>query len=180
MTGVQGVQDWQIMIQIALRTMSKTLGFLSNLLKALTQNVSWLDIAASALDSLRVPWQKLIAWAESNESITASHTPNQIPVFFIFFLCWNVPENQTVGKHYKMLTQVCTHVPHYYWTNSLYRIKEILITLSPLSLTDMSHWCCWDLIDSLTVEDVDSKNLLMLFGKYDSLLAADSLVTAFS
>ena len=55
MTGVRGVQDWDIMIQIALRTMSKTLGFLSNLLKALTQNVSGLDIAASALDSLRVP-----------------------------------------------------------------------------------------------------------------------------
>ena len=55
MTGMQGVQDWDIMIQIALRTMSKTLCFLSNLLEALTQNVSGLDIAASALDSLRVP-----------------------------------------------------------------------------------------------------------------------------
>ena len=55
MTGMQGVQDWDIMIQIALRTMSKTLGFLNNLLEALTQNVSGLDFAASALDSLRVP-----------------------------------------------------------------------------------------------------------------------------
>ena len=55
MSGVQGVQDWDIMIQIALRTMSKTLGFLSNLLEALTQNVLGLDIAASAQDSLRVP-----------------------------------------------------------------------------------------------------------------------------
>ena len=65
--------------------MSKTLCFLSDLLEAQTQNVSGLDIAASALDSLRVPWQKLIAWAESNESITASHTPNQIPVFLFSF-----------------------------------------------------------------------------------------------
>ena len=55
MTGVQGVQDWDIMTQIALRTMLKTLCFLSNLLEALTQNVSGLDIAASAVDSLRVP-----------------------------------------------------------------------------------------------------------------------------
>ena len=55
MTVVQGVQDWDITIQIALRTMPKALCFLSDLLEALTQNVSGLDIAASAVDSLRVP-----------------------------------------------------------------------------------------------------------------------------